>query len=87
VGRKTGHVFSQPDLLIAATAIQHDLTAVLRHRRSPRAEVADRRAHAGSLQLQRINYLRLRTRRRISTCYGATWSRMEDGIAGYSDST
>jgi predicted nucleic acid-binding protein len=25
VGRKTGHVFSQPDLLIAATAIQHDL--------------------------------------------------------------
>src|SRR5664280_3283078 len=32
VGRKTGHVFSQPDLLIAATAIQHDLTVVTRDR-------------------------------------------------------
>jgi hypothetical protein len=31
-GRKTGHVFSQPDLLIAATAIQHDLTVVTRDR-------------------------------------------------------
>jgi toxin FitB len=32
VGRKTGHVFSQPDLLIAATAIQHNLTVVTRNR-------------------------------------------------------
>jgi len=32
VGRKTGHVFSQPDLLIAATAIQHNLTVVTRDR-------------------------------------------------------
>ena len=32
VGRKAGHVFSQPDLLIAATAIQHDLTVVTRDR-------------------------------------------------------
>jgi predicted nucleic acid-binding protein len=31
-GRKTGHVFSQPNLLIAATAIQHDLTVVTRDR-------------------------------------------------------
>lgn len=29
-GRKTGHTFSQPDLIIAATAIQHDLTVVTR---------------------------------------------------------
>jgi predicted nucleic acid-binding protein len=27
-GRKTGHTFSQPDLIIAATAIQHGLTVV-----------------------------------------------------------
>jgi predicted nucleic acid-binding protein len=32
VGRKTGHVFSQPDLIIAATAIQHNLTVVTRDR-------------------------------------------------------
>ena len=32
VGRKAGHVFSQPDLLIAATAIQHNLTVVTRDR-------------------------------------------------------
>jgi predicted nucleic acid-binding protein len=31
-GRKSGHVFSQPDLLIAATAIQHNLTVVTRDR-------------------------------------------------------
>ena len=31
-GRKTGHTFSQPDLLIAATAIQHGLTVVTRDR-------------------------------------------------------
>ena len=29
-GRKTGHTFSQPDLIIAGTAIQHDLTVVTR---------------------------------------------------------
>jgi predicted nucleic acid-binding protein len=27
-GRKTGHTFSQPDLIIAATALYHDLTVV-----------------------------------------------------------
>ena len=31
-GRKTGHTFSQPDLLIAATAIYHGLTVVTRDR-------------------------------------------------------
>ena len=31
-GQKTGHVFSQPDLLIAATATQHNLTVVIRDR-------------------------------------------------------
>lgn len=29
-GRKAGHTFSQPDLLIAATALQHGLTIVSR---------------------------------------------------------
>lgn len=29
-GRKSGHTFSQPDLIIAATALQHDLTVVTR---------------------------------------------------------
>jgi toxin FitB len=29
-GRKTGHTFSQPDLMIAATALQHGLTVVTR---------------------------------------------------------
>ena len=29
-GRKTGHTFSQPDLIIAATAIEHGLTVVTR---------------------------------------------------------
>jgi predicted nucleic acid-binding protein len=29
-GRKAGHTFSQPDLIIAATALHHDLTAVTR---------------------------------------------------------
>src|SRR5580700_11639301 len=29
-GRKIGHVFSQPDLIIAATANDHDLTVVTR---------------------------------------------------------
>jgi toxin FitB len=29
-GRKTGHTFSQPDLLIAATALVHGLTVVTR---------------------------------------------------------
>jgi toxin FitB len=29
-GRKTGHTFSQPDLIIAATAIQHRMTVVTR---------------------------------------------------------
>lgn len=32
-GRKAGHTFSQPDLLIAATAIQHDMTIATRNRR------------------------------------------------------
>jgi predicted nucleic acid-binding protein len=31
-GRKTGHTFSQPDLIIAATALQHCLTVVTRDR-------------------------------------------------------
>lgn len=29
-GRKVGHTFSQPDLIIAATALQHGLTVVTR---------------------------------------------------------
>ena len=29
-GRKTGHTFPQPDLIIAATALQHNLTVVSR---------------------------------------------------------
>ena len=29
-GRKADHTFSQPDLIIAATALHHDLTAVTR---------------------------------------------------------
>jgi toxin FitB len=29
-GRKAGHTFSQPDLIIAATALHHDLTLVSR---------------------------------------------------------
>ena len=32
-GRKVGHTFPQPDLIIAATAIEHDLTLVTRDRR------------------------------------------------------
>jgi predicted nucleic acid-binding protein len=31
-GRKTGHTFSQPDLIIAATAIEHNLTVITRDR-------------------------------------------------------
>jgi predicted nucleic acid-binding protein len=31
-GRKSGHTFSQPDLIIAATALQHGLTVVTRDR-------------------------------------------------------
>ena len=31
-GRKAGHTFSQPDLIIAATAIHHGLTLVTRDR-------------------------------------------------------
>lgn len=31
-GRKSGHTFSQPDLMIAATAIHHGLTVVTRDR-------------------------------------------------------
>jgi toxin FitB len=31
-GRKAGHTFSQPDLIIAATAVHHDLTVVTRDR-------------------------------------------------------
>jgi predicted nucleic acid-binding protein len=31
-GRKIGHTFSQPDLIIAATALQHGLTVVSRDR-------------------------------------------------------
>jgi len=30
-GRRVGHTFSQPDLFIAATALQHGLTIVSRH--------------------------------------------------------
>jgi toxin FitB len=29
-GRKAGHTFSQPDLIIAATALHHDLTVISR---------------------------------------------------------
>jgi predicted nucleic acid-binding protein len=29
-GRKTGHTYSQPDLMIAATALEHGLTVVTR---------------------------------------------------------
>ena len=32
-GRKTGHTFSQPDLIIAATALCHGLTVVTRDER------------------------------------------------------
>ena len=32
-GRKAGHTFPQPDLIIAATAIEHGLTLVTRDRR------------------------------------------------------
>jgi predicted nucleic acid-binding protein len=32
-GRKLGHTFPQPDLIIAATAIEHNLTLVTRDRR------------------------------------------------------
>ena len=32
-GRKAGHTFSQPDLMIAATALHHGLTMVTRDRR------------------------------------------------------
>ena len=31
-GRQTGHTFSQPDLLIAATAAHHGMTVVTRDR-------------------------------------------------------
>ena len=31
-GRKTGHTFSQPDLIFAATAVHHGLTVVTRDR-------------------------------------------------------
>jgi len=31
-GRKTGHTYSQPDLIIAATALHHGLTMVTRDR-------------------------------------------------------
>lgn len=43
-GRKTGHTFSQPDLIIAATAIYHGLTVVTRDRKDydkARASVVD----------------------------------------------
>jgi predicted nucleic acid-binding protein len=30
-GRKTGYIYSQPDLIIAATALHHDLTVVTRN--------------------------------------------------------
>ncbi|HXA17147.1 MAG TPA: PIN domain-containing protein [Thermoanaerobaculia bacterium] len=32
-GRKTGHTFAQPDLMIAATALHHGLTVVSRNTR------------------------------------------------------
>ena len=35
-GRKTGHTFSQPDLIIAATALHHGLTVVSRDERDHR---------------------------------------------------
>lgn len=43
-GRKTGHTFSQPDLIIAATALYHGLTVVSRDTseyRRARADVRD----------------------------------------------
>ncbi len=30
-GRKSGHTFSQPDLIIAATALEHDMVLVTRN--------------------------------------------------------
>jgi len=33
VGRKSGHTFSQPDLIIAATALHHGLAVVTRNTR------------------------------------------------------
>ena len=38
-GRKNGHTFSQPDLIIAASALHHDLTVVTRNVRD--FELAD----------------------------------------------
>ncbi len=32
-GRKVGHTYSQPDLIIAATALHHGFTVVTRDRR------------------------------------------------------
>ncbi len=32
-GRKAGHTYPPPDLLIAATGLEHGLTVVTRHRR------------------------------------------------------
>ena len=32
-GRKSGHTYSHPDLLLTATALQHELTVVTRDRR------------------------------------------------------
>jgi hypothetical protein len=32
VGRKSGHTYSQPDLIIAATALEHGLTVITRDR-------------------------------------------------------
>ena len=36
-GRKTGHTFSQPDLIVAATAAHHGMTIVTRDRGHPPA--------------------------------------------------
>jgi predicted nucleic acid-binding protein len=42
-GRKTGHTFSQPDLIIAVTALHHDLTVVTRDARD--YEIARAQVH------------------------------------------
>ena len=45
-GRKAGHTFSQPDLIIAATALQHGLTVVTRDTRTH--DMLDSRALPGA---------------------------------------
>jgi predicted nucleic acid-binding protein len=63
-GRKSGHTFSQPDLLIAATAIHHGLTVATRDRSDydkacPRRQSMERiLVQAGEFGLKRANHIR-----------------------------